>query len=330
MLFTHHQHAREHLTVEMALYLLQAAHRRLRRRHAGSPTWSNSREIWIVFDMNPDGGEYDIATGSYRSWRKNRQPNAGIDHRRHRPEPQLGLPVGLLRRRGGTPSSETYRGASAVLGARDRSGCATSCDSRRDRRRAADQGRHRLPHLRRAGAVALRLHHRRHARPDMTQDDHDAFVAIGTAMAATNGYTPEQASDLYITDGTINDWLWGDHRASSPTPSRCTRSSVRGGGFYPPDEVIARADRPQPRGGAPTAGERRLPVPGHRQGGAVLRRRPTARSAPTTSRRSRGWTVNPTARHRDQRGAGSAATPRPTDSAARSSSAPPPAATTTW
>ena len=27
--------------------------------------------------MNPDGGEYDIATGSYRSWRKNRQPNAG-------------------------------------------------------------------------------------------------------------------------------------------------------------------------------------------------------------------------------------------------------------
>ena len=23
----------------------------------------NSREIWMVFDMNPDGGEYDIATG---------------------------------------------------------------------------------------------------------------------------------------------------------------------------------------------------------------------------------------------------------------------------
>ena len=28
-------------------------------------------------------------------------------------------------------------------------------------------------------------------------------------MAATNGYTPEQSSDLYITDGTIDDWLWG-------------------------------------------------------------------------------------------------------------------------
>ena len=37
----------------------------------------DSREIWIVPMVNPDGVEYDIATGSYRSWRKNRQPNAG-------------------------------------------------------------------------------------------------------------------------------------------------------------------------------------------------------------------------------------------------------------
>ena len=28
-------------------------------------------------------------------------------------------------------------------------------------------------------------------------------------MARTNGYTPEQSSDLYITDGAIDDWLWG-------------------------------------------------------------------------------------------------------------------------
>lgn len=76
VLFTHHQHAREHLTVEMALYLL-------RELGAGYGSDSrvtnmvNNREIWIVPDLNPDGGEYDIATGSYRSWRKNRQPNSG-------------------------------------------------------------------------------------------------------------------------------------------------------------------------------------------------------------------------------------------------------------
>ena len=76
VLFTHHQHAREHLTVEMALYTLHM----LTEEYGVDQQITdlvNSREIWIVFDMNPDGGEYDIATGTYRSWRKNRQPNPG-------------------------------------------------------------------------------------------------------------------------------------------------------------------------------------------------------------------------------------------------------------
>ena len=64
-------------------------------------------------------------------------------------------------------------------------------------------------------------------------------------MAATNGYTPEQASDLYITDGTIDDWLWGAHRIFSYTFEMYPRTSSPG--FYPPGEVIARETSPQPR-----------------------------------------------------------------------------------
>ena len=37
----------------------------------------NTREIWIVFAVNPDGAEYDITGTPYRAWRKNRQPNPG-------------------------------------------------------------------------------------------------------------------------------------------------------------------------------------------------------------------------------------------------------------
>jgi len=37
----------------------------------------NTREIYLVFMVNPDGGEYDITGSPYRGWRKNRQPNAG-------------------------------------------------------------------------------------------------------------------------------------------------------------------------------------------------------------------------------------------------------------
>ena len=62
VLFTHHQHAREHLTVEMALYALGT----LTDEYGTNPQITDlvdSREIWMVFDVNPDGGEYDIATG---------------------------------------------------------------------------------------------------------------------------------------------------------------------------------------------------------------------------------------------------------------------------
>jgi len=76
VLFTHHLHAREHLTVEQGLYTLHM----LTDGYGADPRITqdvDSREIWMVFDANPDGGEFDIATGTYASWRKNRQPNAG-------------------------------------------------------------------------------------------------------------------------------------------------------------------------------------------------------------------------------------------------------------
>jgi carboxypeptidase T len=59
------------------------------------------------------------------------------------------------------------------------------------------------------------------------------------AWAASNGYTAEQASDLYITDGSIDDYLWGTHKIFSYTLEMYPSSSS-GGGFYPPDEVIER------------------------------------------------------------------------------------------
>jgi hypothetical protein len=55
-------------------------------------------------------------------------------------------------------------------------------------------------------------------------------------MANTNGYTPEQASDLYIADGTSIDWMWGNQGIWAYTFEMYPASG--GGGFYPPDEVI--------------------------------------------------------------------------------------------
>jgi carboxypeptidase T len=64
------------------------------------------------------------------------------------------------------------------------------------------------------------------------------LATLGQQMAATNGYTPEQSSDLYIADGTIDDWEWGIHKIPSYTFEMYPRTSNPG--FYPPDEVITR------------------------------------------------------------------------------------------
>ena len=67
---------------------------------------------------------------------------------------------------------------------------------------------------------------------DMTTDDHDALVLIGKKMAATNGYRPEQASDLYITSGTTRDFAYGTYRIFSYTFEMSSKD-------YPDDSKIA-------------------------------------------------------------------------------------------
>ena len=119
------QHAREHLTIEMALYLIGE----LTSRYATDPRIKgivDSREIWIVPNVNPDGSEYDLTEDRYHAWRKNRQPNpssefVGTDLNRN-----WGFKWGCCGGSSDQFALETYRGPSAVLGARRRRPCATS------------------------------------------------------------------------------------------------------------------------------------------------------------------------------------------------------------
>ncbi|MFF8354160.1 M14 family metallopeptidase [Streptomyces chartreusis] len=235
VLFTHHQHAREHLTVEMALYLL----RELTSDYGSDSRVTglvNNREIWIVPDLNPDGGEYDIATGSYRSWRKNRQPNSGSSAVGTDLNRNWAYRWGCCGGSSGSTSSETYRG--------------TSAESAPEVKVVANFVRTRVVGGKQQITAGIDFHTYSElvlwpfgytysdTTTGMTADDRNAFAAVGQKMAASNGYTPEQASDLYITDGSIDDWLWGNQKIFSYTFEMYPRSG--GGGFYPPDEVIER------------------------------------------------------------------------------------------
>jgi carboxypeptidase T len=237
VLFTAHQHAREHLTVEMALYLVKlftdeyATDTRVRNL-------VNSREIWLVPDVNPDGGEYDIASGTYRSWRKNRQPNAGSSNVGTDLNRNWAYNWGCCGGSSGSTGSATYRGPSA--------------ESAPEVRVVRDFVRSRVVGGRQQISTHIDFHTYSQLilwpygytfndlAPGLTQAERDTHARLGQMMAQTNGYTPEQSSDLYITDGTINDWLWGVQRIYTYTFEMYPGPSGSGGGFYPPDEVIPR------------------------------------------------------------------------------------------
>lgn len=235
VLFTASQHAREILTVEMALYLVD-----LFTDNYGSDTritnLVNSREIWIIPNVNPDGSEYDKTSTGFRSWRKNRQPNSGTSAVGTDLNRNWNYNWGCCGGSSGSPSSSTYRGSGP--------------ESAPEVRVVANFVRSRVV----GGRQQIRTHIDWHTYsqlvlwpygytfnntgPGLNATDRSALATLGTRMAQTNGYTPEQASDLYITDGTINDWMWAVHRIFTYTFEMFPRSSSPG--FYPDDALITR------------------------------------------------------------------------------------------
>ncbi|MEV6366422.1 M14 family zinc carboxypeptidase [Micromonospora musae] len=234
ILFNAQQHAREHLTVEMAIYLLN-----LFTDGYGSDSritnLVNGREIWIVPTVNPDGSEYDIATGSYRSWRKNRQPNSGSSAIGTDLNRNWSYQWGCCGGSSGSTSSETYRGPSA-FSAPETQALRNFVNSRvvgGVQQIKANIDFHTYSQL-----VLWPFGYTTANTPSgMTADQYNTFATIGQQMAATNNYTPEQSSDLYIADGTSIDWMWAAHGIWAYT-FEMYPGSAGGGGFYPPDEVI--------------------------------------------------------------------------------------------
>jgi carboxypeptidase T len=238
ILFDALHHAREHMTVEQALYLLKL----LSSRYSNDSqvrALVNDREVFIIFAVNPDGFEYDLTGNPYHAWRKNRQPNPGSSYVGTDLNRNYGYKWGCCFGSSGSPSAITYRGAAAW--------------SAPEVRAVRDFVNSRVV----GGRQQIRSHVSFHTngelvlwpygytyanRPwDMTADDYAAFRSFGLGQAGRNDYTGQQSSDLYITDGDQIDWMYGAHRIFSFTwelfpPEQATVW----GDHYPPDETIYR------------------------------------------------------------------------------------------
>ena len=207
-------HAREHLTTEQALAIL----RWLTTGYGSDTTVTNlvnTREVFIIFALNPDGMRYDLTGSPFRAWRKNRQPNAGTTAVGTDLNRNYGYRWGCCGGSSGSKSASTYRGAGPFS--------APETQVFRDfvKSRVIDGVQQIRAHITLHTNGELILwpygYTKTNVPPDMTTLDHDTFVALGRAQAAKNGYTAEQSSDLYITDGDQIDWLYATYRIFSFT-----------------------------------------------------------------------------------------------------------------
>jgi murein tripeptide amidase MpaA len=229
VLFDGTHHSDEHMGVEMTLHIFHwlvdgyGTNTRI-------TNIVNTREIYIVFLVNPDGAEYDISGGKFHLWRKNRQPTSGTTAIGTDLNRNYGYHWGLGGRTSANPRAITYHGPrpfSAPETRAMRDFLASRVVDGRQQIRAAISF-HELGRL----VMWPYGYTLANVPPDMTVQDQAALARIGRHMAKTNGYRPEQASDLYVTKGATKDYEYGLYRIFAYTFELSIKD-------YPDDSKIA-------------------------------------------------------------------------------------------
>lgn len=222
-IFLGNHHAREHLSLEIPLMMAQYLMKN--KGVAEIKALLDSRDIWFVPMVNPDGAEFDISTGSYKMWRKNRSLNRngtrGVDLNRN---------YSFMWGTGGSStngSSDTYMGPAPF----------SEPETQVIKKFVED-------HLN--AKVLLSFHtfselilypwgHKYDAVENTR--DRQVFEKMARTMAGWNKYKPQQSSDLYIASGDTVDWAYGEHGIFAFT-FELSPASMLGGGFYPGQRLI--------------------------------------------------------------------------------------------
>jgi carboxypeptidase T len=220
-------HAREHVSIEVPLKFAQYLAAEFAAGNERIVSLLKSRTVYIAPMVNPDGAEYDIASGSYRLWRKSRKNNGsnvfGVDLNRN---------YGFGWGGGGastSPRHDTYRGTSAFS------------EPETQAIKAFTESHENIN-------ILLSFHtfsklilypwgHQYEKIPNAA--DLRVHETMATTMAKWNGYEPQQSSELYIASGDTTDWSYGQLGIISFTfeldPGGGSSAAA---GFYPGQSAI--------------------------------------------------------------------------------------------
>lgn len=225
IIFMGNHHAREHLSLEVPFLLI-----RYLLEHKQDPALStllNSRDIWVIPMVNPDGAEFDIEKGKYRWWRKNRRDNQdgtfGVDLNRN------------YSFQWGTGGSDTDTSSEIYMGPEPFSEPETQAI--RDFVKNHLNTRILLSFHTFSELILYPWGHT--YDPVSKQKDFDTYKKLAETMAQWNHYTPQQSSALYIASGDTTDWSYGEYGIFSFT-FELSPKSMFSGGFYPGAKVIDR------------------------------------------------------------------------------------------
>lgn len=219
-------HSREHLSVDVPLRQLDHL---LKEYVDGNPriiALLNTRDIYYIPAVNPDGLEYDIADGKYKAWRKNRKKNDngtyGVDLNRNY---SFGWGTGGSSK---SPSSDTYMGTSPFS-------------------EPETQNIKNFIEQRQNINIVLSFHTfselilypwgGKSTGVDV-EADRKVFETMAQTMATWNKYTPMQASELYVASGDTCDWAYGVHKIFCFTFELDPKNAWGTSGFYPGASVI--------------------------------------------------------------------------------------------
>ena len=191
-------HSREWISVEVPMGLI---HQLVEGydQDASIKELVDSREVWVVPVLNPDGLEYSQT--EYKMWRKNR---------RHNPDGSYGVDLNrnwgyMWGGQGASPSpgSDTFRGAEAF--------------SEPELQALRDLALREQP----VASLSFHSYSELVLWPWSYDYDHapdeDVMMLHGRKMAALNGYTAEKSTDLYPSSGDFDDWFYGTLGALSFT-----------------------------------------------------------------------------------------------------------------
>lgn len=224
-------HAREHLSIELPIYYVEYLLQEYNAGNARIRSLVDNRDIHFIPMVNPDGAEFDISTGRYKSWRKNRSANSngtfGVDLNRNYGFGWGGAGAST------NPGSDTYRGTSAFsenesLAIKNYVEAHTNITILLSFHTFSELILYPWGHVYESIG---------NTRDKMVHEE------MAKTMARWNGYTPQKSSDLYIASGDTTDWSYGEHRIISFTFELDPKDNWRGGGFYPGAGVIPAVQR---------------------------------------------------------------------------------------